>query len=122
AVIESGGQYKAPRSKYGPHRGIDIGQKYGPDIFAVKSGRVSVAGPNASYGKYISIDHPKDAKGNEVQTVYAHNSRLKVKKGDTVKKGEIISTMGNTGDSFGVHLHFEVRINGNHKNPKVYLP
>ncbi len=73
----------------------------------------------ASYGNFIKIKH-----GNNIQTLYAHlkYGSVKVKKGDYVKKGEIIGRMGNTGRAFGVHLHFEVRdYNNKRKNPYDYL-
>lgn len=73
----------------------------------------------ATYGNFIKIKH-----GNNIQTLYAHlkYGSVKVKKGDYVKKGQVIGSMGNTGRAFGVHLHFEVRdYNNNRKNPYDYL-
>ena len=73
----------------------------------------------ATYGNFIKIKHD-----NNIQTLYAHlkYGSVKVKKGDYVKKGQVIGTMGNTGRAFGVHLHFEVRdYNNNRKNPYDYL-
>lgn len=73
----------------------------------------------ASYGNFIKIKH-----GNNIQTLYAHlkYGSVKVKKGDSVKKGQVIGTMGATGRAFGVHLHFEVRdYNNKRKNPYDYL-
>lgn len=107
-------------SKYGPrwgrtHRGIDIVSK-NRDIKAADSGKVIFAGTESSYGKVVKIDH-----GNGYVTVYAHLSSINVKKGEAVQKGDKIGVMGNTGNSTGVHLHFEIIKNGKHQNPLSYL-
>ena len=84
----------------------------------VKSNNTNTTG-TATYGNFIKIKH-----GNNIQTLYAHlkYGSIKVKKGDYVKKGQVIGTMGNTGRAFGVHLHFEVRdYNNKRKNPYDYL-
>lgn len=104
------------------HRGIDIWSKTieGKNIVAAADGKVIVSAWRKgtsywSYGKYIVIDH-----GNGCQTLYAHCNDLLVKEGDTVKKGQVIATVGNTGRSTAPHLHFEVTVNGRNVNPLSY--
>ena len=65
-----------------------------------------------AYGKLIIVNH-----GNGYQTLYGHNSKLLVKSGQNVSKGQVISKMGSTGRSTGCHVHFEIRLNGNKINP-----
>ena len=101
---------------YRRHTGIDIGLDVGSSIKAADGGVVTFAGYNSSYGKYIIIDH-----GGNMTTLYAHNSKLTVGKGEKVYKGQLIALSGNTGYSTGPHLHFEVRINGVPKNPRNYV-
>lgn len=98
------------------HQGVDIACDKGTPIYAVMAGTVSVVKTTGSYGMHIMIDH-----GNNVVTVYAHCSALYVSKGDKVAKGEQIAAVGNTGNSTGNHLHFEVRINGKKYDPMHYL-
>lgn len=100
------------------HTGIDIEADTGTPIYAAEGGRVIVSqgGWNGGYGNYIIIDH-----GNGMQTVYGHASRLYVTAGQTVTRGQTIAGAGTTGRSTGVHLHFEVRINGARLNPFSYL-
>ena len=72
---------------------------------------------SSSYGYYVMIDH-----GGGLATLYAHNSKLLVKAGDTVQAGDAVSLSGSTGRSTGPHLHFEVRVNGERTDPRSYLP
>ena len=99
------------------HGGIDLGVPTGTSVRAALPGTVTVAQYNSSYGYYVMIDH-----GNGLSTLYAHNSKLMVKVGQTVNTGDIISLSGSTGRSTGPHLHFEVRVNGERTNPRSYLP
>lgn len=71
---------------------------------------------NASYGNCIKLEHT-----NGYSTLYAHLDSVAVKLGDTVKKGQVIGRMGNTGNSYGAHLHWEVRKNNKHVDPTPYL-
>ncbi len=98
------------------HEGIDIGLPVGSDVKAADGGVVTLATYSSSYGNYIIIDH-----GGNMSTVYAHNSKLLVKKGEKVYKGQVIAKSGNTGRSTGPHLHFEVRKNGVPQNPTNYV-
>lgn len=94
------------------HIGIDIGAAGGKNIYAAASGTVVKATYNSSYGYYVLIDH-----GNTLSTLYAHASKLLVSVGQKVERGEVIALVGTTGNSSGNHLHFEVRVNGQHTNP-----
>lgn len=98
------------------HRGIDIAAPTGTNIFAADDGIITTSSYHRSYGYYIIIDH-----GNGYSTLYAHNSRLLKSAGTKVSKGDVICRSGNTGNSTGPHLHFEVRYNGSHKNPMNYF-
>lgn len=100
------------------HQGIDISGKKGDSIYAADGGLVIRADSKLKgYGKLIQIEHD-----NGDITYYAHNSELLVSEGDRVYQGQEIARMGSTGVSSGVHLHFEVRINGTPVNPTKYLP
>jgi murein DD-endopeptidase MepM/ murein hydrolase activator NlpD len=108
-------------SYYGPrwgrmHEGIDFAAPMGSPIRAVSSGRVVYSGWAGGYGKVVIIEHQKG-----LRTLYAHNSQLLVREREMVGKGEIISRSGNTGNSTGPHLHFEVQVNGRPENPLNYL-
>ncbi|HVI41383.1 MAG TPA: M23 family metallopeptidase, partial [Anaerovoracaceae bacterium] len=98
------------------HTGIDIGAASGTKVLAANSGTVIKAGWNNSYGNVVMIDH-----GGGIVTLYAHNSKLLVSTGDVVAKGQNISLVGSTGNSTGPHIHFEVRVNGEYKNPRDWL-
>ena len=100
----------------GIHTGLDIDNSRGTPIKAAASGVVTYSGYKGSYGYLIVIAH-----ANNVQTYYAHCSRLYVNAGDTVNQGDIIGAVGNTGNSTGPHLHLEVRVNGVAKNPQNYV-
>ncbi len=105
----------------GYHRGIDISgaNASGSLVVAGASGTVTEAGwSTGGYGNYVIIDH-----GNGVETLYAHmlDNSLMVSAGDYVQKGQTVGRVGNTGYSFGAHLHFEVRLNGNRLDPAPYL-
>lgn len=98
------------------HRGIDIGVPTGSNVLAAEAGKVVTSGYNSSYGYYVTINH-----GGGYVTLYAHNSKLLVSKGDTVTKGQVIAKSGSTGNSTGPHLHFEVMVNGVCQNPMNYF-
>lgn len=98
------------------HKGIDIAIITGTPIKSIKSGKVISSGWNGGLGKTVSIDH-----GNGVVSLYGHNSRLLVKKGQYVKRGQVIAKSGNTGRSTGPHLEFRMMINGKPVNPHKYI-
>ena len=101
---------------YCMHNGIDIAAEKGEDICASFDGNVTSAGYSSTYGYYIIISHSKN-----VETLYAHCSKLNVKEGDTVKKGDLIGLVGSTGRSTGPHLHFEIRVGGYRIDPEWML-
>jgi len=98
------------------HTGIDIGVGSGNKVLAANAGTVIKAAWNNSYGYMVMIDH-----GGGIVTLYAHNSKLLVKTGDIVTRGQQVAVSGSTGMSTGPHLHFEVRVNGVYKDPLTYL-
>lgn len=98
------------------HEGLDFSAAQGEQIRATASGIVIFAGKAPDYGNYVKIQH-----GNGLETRYAHCSKLLVKNGDLVSKGEVIALVGNTGRSTGPHLHYEIRLNGNSLDPRQYL-
>lgn len=98
------------------HHAVDIANKIGTPIYAADAGVVEFAGWGTGYGNQIVINH-----GGGKKTRYAHASKLYVKKGDKVAKGETIAAMGSTGWSTGPHLHFEVIINNVKYNPLDYI-
>jgi murein DD-endopeptidase MepM/ murein hydrolase activator NlpD len=99
-----------------PHQGIDMGAPMGTPIEAAEAGKVIYSGWKQGYGNFIAIEH-----GHGLETHYAHCSKLLVGVGEKVRKGEIIGKVGNTGNSTGPHLHFEVVANGVHRNPIKYI-
>jgi len=109
---------------YGPrkhrmHRGVDLGLCHGENrtivaAFAGKVVKVRNQGRRKGYGRYVILDH-----GNGLTTLYAHLERWKVKVGDELQAGDVIGIGGNSGRSFGAHLHFEMRYNGVYINPET---
>lgn len=97
------------------HKGIDIAGVSNRSIYAADNGVVTFAGWDGGYGKKIVINH-----NNGFKTIYAHLSSINVRVGQTVTKGSVIGTMGSTGNSTGVHLHFEIYKNGQLQNPLNY--
>ncbi|MCL3882455.1 M23 family metallopeptidase [Marivita sp. GX14005] len=98
------------------HAGTDFAGAHGTPIYATADGIVTHAGWQSGYGKLIKIQHEFG-----IETRYAHNSQLYVKKGQRVSRGDKISAMGNTGRSTGTHLHYEVRVGGKPVNPMIYI-
>ena len=98
------------------HRGLDIANSEGSQIIAPADGIIKFAGRKAMLGKTIDIDH-----GHGVVTRYGHLQEIFKKRGESVKRGDIIAEMGNTGRSTGPHLHYEVHLNGVPVNPVKYI-
>ena len=98
------------------HSGLDFAAPVGTPILAAAGGVVSSAEYNPAYGNMVMIEH-----GNGLQTLYAHASRLDVRAGEIVRKGQQIARVGSTGRSTGSHLHFEVHVNGVPQNPARFL-
>ena len=98
------------------HEGIDFHGDKGTAVLAAASGKVIASDWHPAYGKMVEIDH-----GNGLVSRYAHASRLDVKEGDLVVRGQKIAEIGSTGRSTGPHLHFEVRLNGVPQNPARFL-
>lgn len=99
------------------HQGIDLTRDGGRDILAAASGTVVYSGYKNGYGKCIIINH-----GRGLRTLYGHNKTNYVRKGQRVRQGSVIAKMGKTGRVTGIHLHFEIQVNGKHQNPLRYLP
>ena len=99
------------------HSGLDIGNKTGQPTYSSEAGRITKAGwSRGGYGYYIIIDH-----SGGLETLYAHLSKIYVKVGQNVARGQVIGAVGSTGRSTGPHLHFEVRVNNRRVNPLNYI-
>jgi murein DD-endopeptidase MepM/ murein hydrolase activator NlpD len=98
------------------HKGLDIANRIGTPIVATADGVVSYSGKKGMLGNVIVIDH-----GHGLVTRYGHIGSMEVKLGATVKRGQIVARMGNSGRSTGPHLHYEVRLNGVPVNPTKYI-
>lgn len=98
------------------HNGADFAGPRGTPIYATADGVVSFAGRQSGFGNLVRIKH-----ANGIETLYAHNARLRVKVGQRVSRGDHIADMGNSGRSTGTHVHYEVRVNGKPTNPMTYI-
>ena len=98
------------------HTGLDFPTANGTPILAAAGGVVVVQEYHAAYGNMVEVDH-----GNDLITRYAHASKVLVKKGDLVKRGQKIAEVGSTGRSTGSHLHFEVLVQGVFQDPQKFL-
>lgn len=98
------------------HEGMDIAAQTGTPVVAPADGVVIKAGFGTGYGNMVELSH-----GYGIKTVFGHNSRLNVKTGQHVKRGDVIAYVGDSGSSTGPHLHYEVRVNGLPVNPVKYL-
>ena len=98
------------------HAGMDIRAERGMPVQAPAAGTVSLAAPHAEYGLMVMVDH-----GNEIRSVYGHLSKISVRAGQTVERGNQLGLTGNTGRSSGPHLHYEILVKGQPVNPRAYL-
>ena len=98
------------------HEGLDFSAATGTPIYAAAGGIVTFAAQTPDYGRIVKIDH-----GSGLETRYAHASRLTVRAGDRVEKGQKVAEVGSTGRSTGPHLHYEIRLSGNPLDPRKYL-
>ena len=99
------------------HEGIDIPAKKGTSVRAAEAGRVIYSGTLGDYGRVVIVKH-----AGRYSTVYAHNHRNAVRKGQFIEKGDVVCTVGRTGNARGTHLHFEVRRDRVAHDPLRYLP
>ncbi len=99
-----------------PHEGVDFAAPVGTPIYATAKGRVIKAGWDAGYGLMVEIDH-----GYGYSTVYAHASKILVRRGQEVARGDVIAQVGSTGLTTAPNLHYEVRVNGVPVNPVNYI-
>ncbi|MGB7298493.1 MAG: M23 family metallopeptidase, partial [Burkholderiaceae bacterium] len=102
------------------HKGVDFAARPGTKIRASGNGTVEFVGTQRGYGRTIILRH-----GRKITTLYAHMSRFKanLRKGAVVKRGDVIGYVGSSGMATGPHLHYEFRVNGQHRNPlKIALP
>lgn len=99
-----------------PHQGIDVSAPMGSPIVAPAAGRVKRVAKERGYGNVLEIDH-----GNGIVTRYAHTSKILVKRGERVTRGQEVARVGNSGLSSGPHLHYEIHVNGRAVDPLTYV-
>jgi murein DD-endopeptidase MepM/ murein hydrolase activator NlpD len=107
--------FGAPRGR-STHQGVDFRAPRGTKVIATADGVVSFAGRSGDYGRMVVLDH-----GNGWETRYAHLHRIKVEKGDRIRRGRKLGTVGHSGNADGNHLHYEVRRGGVPINPRPTL-
>ncbi len=98
-----------------PHLGVDLAAPTGTPVVAASDGVIDFAGWRGGYGKTVIIDH-----GERYSTLYGHLHSCQVKRGDNVKRGQVIGQVGSTGLSTGPHLHYEIRVDGIHRDPMTF--
>jgi murein DD-endopeptidase MepM/ murein hydrolase activator NlpD len=98
------------------HTGIDFRAPTGQPARATAGGKVVSAGYEGGYGNLVEIDH-----GGGITTRFAHLSKIGVKKGQAIAKGDVVGNTGNTGRSTGPHLHYEIRVNGRAIDPMTFI-
>lgn len=116
-TVQSGYGYRVDPIDGGTrfHEGLDFSASAGTPVYATADGTVTLAAPSGSYGDCVEIDH-----GYSYTTRFAHLGEIDVEPGQTVRRGDRIGAVGNTGKSVGPHLHYEVRFKGSAMNPVNY--
>ena len=99
-----------------PHEGIDLAAEIGTEVLAFADGTVDYIGESPAYGMYLQLRHE-----NGVTTFYAHCSELCVQKGQKVSMGDVVAKVGDTGNTTGPHLHFELKRDGEFLDPQPYI-
>jgi murein DD-endopeptidase MepM/ murein hydrolase activator NlpD len=107
--------FGAPRGRF-HHQGIDLSAPAGTPVRATADGKVVLAERSGEYGRTVLVDH-----GGGWQTRYAHLKRIKVERGKKLTRGEIVGTVGSSGNASGPHLHYEILRNGTPIDPRPYL-
>jgi murein DD-endopeptidase MepM/ murein hydrolase activator NlpD len=107
--------FGAPRGR-STHQGVDFRAPRGTKVVATADGVVAFAGRSGDYGRMVVLDH-----GNGWETRYAHLHRIKVEKGDRIRRGRTLGTVGHSGNADGDHLHYEVRRDGVPIDPRATL-
>lgn len=102
------------------HKGVDVGVPTGTPVLAAADGVVNFAGDGGGYGNFISIDHGRASDGTTYGTQYGHLSKIEVKQGQQVKKGQEIGLSGSTGHSTGPHLHYNFLVNGQYQDARLH--
>lgn len=100
------------------HTGIDLAANVGTDIVSSIDGKVIEVSSEGNYGKHLKIESKND---KDIIILYAHCSKILVKKGDNVKKNQVVAKVGNTGNTTGAHLHFEIRYKDDYINPEKIM-
>ena len=98
------------------HRGLDLAAPLNSKVVATANGTVIYAGNRGGYGNYVKIKHD-----NSITTEYAHLKNIAVKVGDSIKRGDVLGLQGNTGRSTGTHLHYEIRVDDEIKDPRNFI-
>ena len=107
---------RSPAGSWQMHKGIDVAANYGTKVIAPADGFVEVVGYSSGYGRHIVLDH-----GYGVKTIFAHTSKTLVRPGQLVKQGTRIALVGRSGHARGVHLHYEVRVDGVPVDPSDFM-
>jgi len=115
-ITSNFGWRRMSRSRGRLHKGVDIAAPIGTPVLAPADGRIAFVGRKGGYGNTVIIDH-----GGNLTTLYGHNGEIMVSEGESVRKGQQISSIGMSGHSTGPHVHYEVRVDGSPVNPSSFF-